>query len=196
MNCAASTVHGGRTFLAMTGQPSAQDVADALAMTLEREDPSGAPWCPPGDGVAVRRWVSDRSASLGTGIRRVVRLARLMAIADGRDYVRFLYVRLPTLRGRLFRHAIETAAAEGRIQPSLATLSENGVLLREAALAPQAGKHDGFEIDFVQMPRLAALLDILHNALGFTVVADLLAPLVHPGIPRTSADDIARRLHA
>src|SRR5262249_23143396 len=42
----------------------------------------------------------------------------------------------------------------------------------------------------------AALLDILHNALGFTVVADLLAPLVHPGVPRSSADDVARRLHA
>jgi hypothetical protein len=180
----------------MTGQPSAQDVADALGMTLEREDPSGAPWCPPTDGIAVRRWVSDRSASLGTGLRRVVRLARLMALADGRDYVRFLYVRLSSLRGRLFRHALETAAAEGRVQRSVATLSDRGVVLREAALAPQAGKHDGFEIDFAQMPRLAALLDVLHNALGFTVVADLLAPLLQPGTPARHADEVARALQA
>src|SRR5215475_13156295 len=138
----------------MTGQPSAQDVADALAMTLEREDPSGAPWCPPGDGVAVRRWVSDRSASLGTGIRRVVRLARLMAMADGRDYLRFLYVRLPALRARHFRHALATAASEGRLQASSATLSDDSVRLREAALAPRGGAHEAFEIDFAQMPRL------------------------------------------
>jgi hypothetical protein len=70
----------------MAGPPTAQDVADALGLTLEREDASGAPWCPPGDGMTLRRWVSDRSASLGTGIRRGVRLVRVMAIADGRDY--------------------------------------------------------------------------------------------------------------
>ena len=64
----------------MPASPSAQDVADALAMTLEREDASGAPWCPPSDAAALRKWVTDRSASLGTGIRRAVRLARLMAV--------------------------------------------------------------------------------------------------------------------
>jgi hypothetical protein len=68
--------------------------------------------------------------------------------------------------------------------------------LREAALAPQAGKHDGFEIDFAQMPRLAALLDIVHNALGFTVVADLLAPLLQSGTPARHADEVARALQA
>jgi hypothetical protein len=73
----------------MAGPANAQDVADALAITLERQDATGAPWCPPGDGAALRRWVTDRSAALGGGIRRVVRLARLMAIADGRDYVHF-----------------------------------------------------------------------------------------------------------
>src|ERR1700722_4934968 len=104
----------------MADSPSAQDVADALAMTLERESASGAPWCPPGDGVALRRWVMDRSAHLGTGIRRVVRLARLLAIADGRDYLRILYVRLTDLRARHFRSAIEAAAADGRLQKSVA----------------------------------------------------------------------------
>src|ERR1700751_3718234 len=114
----------GRTSLAMTGQPSAQDVADALAMTLERDDPSGAPWCPPGDGAALRRWVTDRSASLGTGIRRAVRLARRMAVGDGRDYIRFLYEPVGSLRGRQFRAMLGRAAAEGRLPKSVATLSE------------------------------------------------------------------------
>src|SRR5271167_4973874 len=112
----------------MPSPPSPQDVADALAMTLEREDGSGAPWCPPGDAVALRKWVTDRSASLGTGIRRAVRLARLMAVADGRaDYVGFLYQRVGTLRARLFRAVLERAAAEGRLPNSFATLTENGV---------------------------------------------------------------------
>lgn len=58
---------------------------------------------PPGDAVALRKWVTDRSASLGTGIRRAMRLARLMAVADGRaDYIGFLYQRVGTLRARLF----------------------------------------------------------------------------------------------
>jgi hypothetical protein len=182
----------------MPTPPSAQDVADALAMTLEREDVSGAPWCPPGDAVALRKWVTDRSASLGTGIRRAMRLARLMAVADGRtDYIRFLYERVGSLRARLFRQALERAAAEGRLPNSFATLTENGVHLREAALTPQGAPQDAFEIDFVQMPRLAALLDIMHNALGFTVVADLLAPLLpKAGAPKSSADEVARALQA
>src|ERR1700761_1097852 len=157
----------------MSPPPSAQDVADALAMALEREDASGAPWCPPKDAVALRQWVTDRSASLGTGIRRAVRLARLMAVADGRtDYIRFLYERVSSLRSRLFRQIIERAAKEGRLPQAVATLTQNGVHLREAALAPQGGDKDAFEIDFAQMPRLAALLDFLHNALGFAEVAD------------------------
>jgi len=182
----------------MPTPPSAQDVADALAMTLEREDVSGVLWCPPGDAVALRKWVTDRSASLGTGIRRAIRLARLMAVADGRaDYIGFLYGRVGTLRARLFRQTLERAAAEGRLPNSIVTLTENGVHLREAALAPQAAPQDAFEIDFVQMPRLAALLDIMHNALGFTVVADLLAPLLpKTGAPKSSADDVARALQA
>jgi hypothetical protein len=180
----------------MSGPPSAQDVADALAMTLEREDASGAPWCPPGDGIALRRWVTDRSASLGTGIRRVTRLARLMAMADRRDYIRFLYERLSSLRARHFRHLLETAVVEGRLLKNVATLTADGVHLREPALVPQDAKHGVFEIDFAQMPRLAALLDVLHNALGFTVVADLLAPLLERSAPTKSADEVARALHA
>ena len=182
----------------MPAPPSAQDVADALAMTLEREDGSGAPWCPPGDAVALRKWVTDRSASLGTGIRRAVRLARLMAAADGRaDYIRFLYERVRSLRARQFRQVLEKAVAEGRLPKSIATLTENSAHLHEDALVSQGSPQGGFEIDFVQMPRLAALLDIMHNALGFTAVADLLAPLLpKAGAPKSSADEVARALQA
>jgi hypothetical protein len=165
-----------------------------LALTLEREDASGAPWCPPRDAAALRRWVTDRSAQFGTGIRRAVRLVRLMALADGRDPVRFLYARLTSLRAHLFRHALESAAAQGRLPKVVAVLSQNGVLLQEPALSAEGG--EAFEIDFAQMPRLAALLDFLHNALGFCAVADLVAPLLQSRAPAGSANDVARKLHA
>ena len=180
----------------MAGPPSAQDVADALAITLERQDASGAPWCPPRDGQALRRWVTDRSAPLGGGIRRVVRLVRLMAAADGRDYMRFLYLRLTALRARQFRSALQAAVAEGRLPTHVAMLTDTGLLLQEPALTPRAGAREQFEIDFAQMPRLAALLDFLHNALGFAAIADLLAPLLQRGTPAGSADEVARSLHA
>src|SRR5262249_36658997 len=112
------------------------------------------------------------------------------------DYVRFLYVRLTALRARAFRQLLQSAVAEGRLPPAIATLTDQGVHLHEAALAPQDGPQDAFEIDFVQMPRLAALLDFLHNALGFAVVADLLAPLLVKGTPARSANDVARTLQA
>ncbi len=178
----------------MAGSPSAQDVADALAMTLEREDAAGAPWCPPADGVALRRWVTDRSAQLGGGVRRVVRLARLMAITDGGDYIRFLYVRLTVLRARQFRQLLERAAAEGRLHTGIAKFSENGVRFCETELAAPDG--GAFDIDYGQMPRLAALLDFLHNSLGFAAVADVLAPLLRPDVPTSTANEIARSLHA
>ena len=165
-----------------------------LGLTLEREDASGAPWCPPRDGAALRRWVTDRSAQLGTGIRRAVRLLRLMALADGRDPVRFLYARLSSLRAHLFRNALEAAAAEGRLPKGLAVLSQSGVLLQEAAVS--AADDDAFEIDFAQMPRLAALIDFLHNALGFCAVADLVAPLLQSQAPAATANEVARKLHA
>jgi hypothetical protein len=178
----------------MNGSSGAREVAEMLGLTLEREDASGAPWCPPRDGAALRRWVTDRSAQLGTGIRRAVRLHRLMALADGRDPVRFLYVRLRSLRAHLFRNALEAAAAEGRLPKGIAVLSQSGVLLQEPAVS--AADDDAFEIDFAQMPRLAALIDFLHNALGFCAVADLVAPLLQPRAPAGTANEVARKLHA
>jgi hypothetical protein len=75
-------------------------------------------------------------------------------------------------------------------------VSETGVRLKEPALQTHAGPADAFEIEFVQMPRLAALLDVLHNALGYVAVADVLAPMLAAGAPAGEADDVARALHA
>ena len=143
-------------------------------------------------GASIEALRSARASGVRPGF------ARLMAVADGRtDYIRFLYERVGPLRARRFAQMLERAAAEGRLPKGIATLTERGVHLREAALTPQGTPQGVFEIDFVQMPRLAALLDFLHNALGFTVVADLMAPLLpKSGAPQASADDVARALQA
>lgn len=172
---------------------AAREVAEALAITGERTAPDGSPWCPPRDADLVRRWVTDRGRELGGGIRRVVRLARLLAAAEG-SYLQFLHVRIPTLRARNFKAALQAAAAAGRLPRAVATLGPSGVHFHEASLAPPSAT--GFDIDFAQMPRLAALLDILHNALGFAAVEDLLKPVLARGAPGVHADEVARSLHA
>jgi hypothetical protein len=172
---------------------SAQEVAEALGITSERTALDGSPWCPPRDADLVRRWVTDRGRELGGGIRRAVRLARLLAAAEG-NYLQFLHVRIPTLRARNFKFALQAAAAAGRLPRAMATLAASGVHFHEALLAPPNAT--GFDIDFAQMPRLAALLDVLHNALGFATVEDLLKPVLARGAPPVHADEVARSLHA
>ena len=172
---------------------AAQEVAEALAITSERTAADGSPWCPPRDADLVQRWVTDRGSELGGGIRRVVRLARLLAAAEG-NYLQFLHARIPTLRARNFKAALQAAAAAGRLPRAMATLGPSGVHFHEASLAPPNAT--GFEIDFPQMPRLAALLDVLHNALGFAAVEDLLKPVLARGALPVHADEVARSLHA
>jgi hypothetical protein len=182
--------------MAEPGTLKTEEVAEAMAICFEREDASGAPWCPPRDADVLRYWITDRSRELGTGLRRVVRFVRLAALADGRDYVRFVYL-LPALRPRHFEAAIRAAAAAGRLDAEIAEVRGSEVVLKEKAAAPTSdAAKDGFEISFAQMPRLAALLDILHNALGYGVVADLLQPALVRGPPTTDADKVANVLQA
>ena len=177
----------------MDTQPGIQDIAEALAITAERETGDGALWCSPHDWAVLRRWITDRGSALGGGMRRMVRLARLMSAAGGGDYCRFLYMRLPALRSSHFRHELNAAAAPLRL---IAHISETGVLFGEPAMALQRRQDQGFAIDFTQMPRLAALLDFLHNSLGFATVLDMLEPILGPGDSTAHADDVARALHA
>jgi hypothetical protein len=172
---------------------AAREVAEALAIMSERTAPDGSRWCPPRDAELVYRWVVDRGRELGGGVRRVVRLARLLAVAEG-NYLMFLHVRIPLLRARTFKAAMQTAAAAGRLPQAVATVSASGVRLNERSLAPPNAT--AFDIDFTQMPRLAALLDVLHNALGFAPVEDLLEPVLAGHPPTVHADEVARALHA
>jgi hypothetical protein len=178
--------------------PSAQEVADAMAIAFEREDlaASQSPWCPPRDAIVLRRWITDRSRELGGGIRRVVRFARIAALAAGGDCVGFLYgARIPSLRAMHFKAALQAARASGRLSQAVATPSASGVVLHEPAMqVAGATETAGFGIDYAQMPRLAALLDILQNALGYGAIADALEPILGRA-PLVRADDVARALH-
>lgn len=145
------------------------EVADVLAITFERETAQGTSWCLPQDAVAVRRWVVDQGRELGGALRRLVRLVSVLAQAQERGVVEFLYLRIKSLRAAEFRAALEANRNLGRREGAPFSLTAKGVIIREAGR--------DFEIDYLQMPRIGALLDILHNALGYAVVADVLAPV-------------------
>jgi hypothetical protein len=171
-----------------------------MAATFEREDLAGSQsrWCPERDAIVVRRWITDRSRELGGGMRRVVRFARLAAIAGSGNYLRFLYdASIPSLRAAHFRATLRGACASGRLARALVTVSSSGVTLHEPAMC-LAGTDGtaGFAIDFAQMPRVAALLDVLHNALGYAAVEDVLEPILVTATPQVHADEVARALHA
>jgi hypothetical protein len=171
-----------------------------MAVTFEREDLAGSQsrWCPERDAIVVRRWITDRSRELGGGMRRVVRFARFAAVAGNGNYLRFLYdARIPSLRAAHFRATLQGACASGRLARALFTVSSSGVTLHEPAMCVAgADGTAGFAIDFAQMPRVAALLDVLHNALGYAAVEDVLEPILVRAAPQVHADEVARALHA
>lgn len=170
-------------------QNGAQEVADVLELTAGREVAPDVPWCPPGDAVVLRRWIIDRPPTLGGGIRRAVRLAAAASLCDRRGYVPVLYGQIQMLRAQAFRQVFVGARA---------TLAARGIEAGDVGLRIKAdGTGDRsapFEISYAQMPRLAALLDVLHNALGYGPVADMLAPAC--AAPTAANEDVSRKLHA
>lgn len=171
--------------------PSAHDFADAILTTTDRETASGEPWCGARDAKEVKLWLTDRSKPLGGALRQMVRLARLMARADGRHYTSFLYARVPALWTRFFRREFEEAFARGKLS-GIAETTAKGAVLTEVSMSSEG---QPFDLHYAQMPRLGALLDVLHNALGFKTVDEILEP-VTGATPQGAADEVARRLSA
>lgn len=168
---------------AKPGGPS--EVAEVLAITFEREILDGTHWCLPRDAATVKRWIVDQGRELGGALRRLVRLASLLAHAEERGVAEFLYVRIRTLRANEFRAALEACRKTGRLKGLAFELSAKGAIIGDQGR--------GFEIDYLQMPRIGALLDILHNALGYATVTDILAPITERDAGG-SFDDVARNL--
>jgi hypothetical protein len=170
-------------------QNGAQEVADVLELTAGREGAHQVPWCPPADAAVLRRWLIDRPPELGGGIRRAVRLAAAASLCDRRGYVPVLYGQIQVLRAHAFREIFARAKTG---------LAAHGIEAGESGLRIAIGRADAvstpFEISYAQMPRLAALLDVLHNALGYGPVADMLAPVA--AAPGAAHEDVSRRLQA
>lgn len=170
----------------------ARRVAEILAITFERETASGQRWCQPRDADIVARWIARQGRELGGALRRLARLATALKDADGRSYEGFLYLRLPLLRLHHFRAALTEAHHAGRLNPAIYQLNTHGLVIAHpshgSSLSPPS---NAFDIDYGQMPRLCALLDVLHNALGYSTVADLLS--INAGLP-VSYEEVARTL--
>lgn len=183
-------------------QPS-WELQDALAILREREVAPGhvgsgqvsVLWCSPRDARAISRVIVDRSADLWLYLRTAVRLAYAAAAVERRGYAHFFYGRVGALSAAHFRAAFLAAKNGGRVPAGL-TVEPQGIKLTVERLLTRSGAGaTGFEITYAQMPRLVALLDVLHNTLGYELVADLLAPVTAPG-GKQGADEVARALRS
>ena len=183
--------------MALTSTPVAQDLLSVLAELAARDHPNFGPWCRPADAEAVRRTIIDRSDDLRKLIDQAVRLIRLAALASIADYTQFLYLDVPVLRARLFKSAVETARRQGRLANSLVDVGTEGIRLREATMALHAHVVDrGYELGYGQMVRPAIMLDVLHNTLGYHVVAEVAAGAMVRGPTKVTARDIANDLRS
>ncbi len=133
--------------------------------TLDRQAADGRYWCPQDDRDVLRNWTGGHSEDFNLALYQVVRLVRAMQLAEG-DYVGFLYLRFEVLRTSLFRAAFNDPVVQRRLKGTI-EVSQHGLTFLEPAMATE---DKSFDLEFVQMPRLAALLDILHAALGFEPV--------------------------
>jgi len=184
--------------MALTFTPSAQDLVSVLGELEERTHPILGPWCRPADAQAVRRAIIDRTDDLRKLLNQAVRLIRVAALASARDYTQFLYLDVPALRPRFFKAALERAAGLGRLSGRIIAIDEAGVRLREPAMALStelALALRDYELSYAQMPRSAILLDVLHNTLGYRLVAEL-AQGITTHSPAASAAQVAQNLRS
>lgn len=174
-------------------KPNHQEFLDAIRSTRQRTDRDGESWCSQSDSLALERafgnWAVDRR--LAGLVHQAVRLIRVLERLDRRGYLGFVYFGLHKPRPGSFRHAIGQACADGRLAGIVeighaSTRSKDdsqpspdgaGVVFLEPAMGVDKGP---FVIEFGQMPRIVAFIDICHNMLGVTVVEQMVAPLTGP----------------
>ena len=160
-----------------------QEFVDAVLLTTEREARNGAPWCREADATALKKALTARGIALGGLLRQMVRLVRLVDAASGHGYIGFLYMDLHSLEARHVRHRLGEAFAHGKLA-RIARAEDSGVTFLEPEMAAASGS---FSLDYAQMPRLLALLDIVHNMLGFPAVERLVSGLRGPTSVRAEA---------
>jgi hypothetical protein len=183
--------------MALTSTPVAQDLLSVLAELAERDHPDFGPWCRQADAEAVRSAVIDRSEDLRKLIDQAVRLIRLAALASEADYTEFIYVAVPALRPRLFKAAVEKARRSGCLPSSLVDIRVDAIRLCEPTMALHANLAEkGYELGYGQMAASTIMLDVLHNTLGYHVVAEVVAGLTIRGPVKVTAREIANDLRS
>lgn len=165
----------------------ARELADALVSVLGSDGRPGL--LHPDRAERFRRCIYSRSRALDILGLQAVRLAALMHSADPRGYWNFLY-RLPRFQTRHFRQALVTAFKLGRLKGRY-EIDDKSVHF----LSPgDSFRGERFSLSFNQMPYAAALLDLLHNALGLAEVQRILTPLFVPASEAGLADRVADEL--
>jgi hypothetical protein len=178
--------------MAVTFASIHEELAAVLNDLKERPGADEQPWCPARDAEAICRQIVDRTQDLGTQFGAIVRFARVASFASPRSYVGFVFQ--PSLRAFAFRSAIQRARIAGLLDPEKIEVAETGVRLLEPAMRLEGlAQPRPFDITFAQMPRIAALLDVLHNSLGYAVVSEMLSPVLARDTPASVAD-VARSL--
>lgn len=158
--------------------------------------------CPIEQCLELEKAIRDRTRELGGYIRQLVRVVRLAALCSRNSYLEFF------CRGLGGSNRFQQLVASAALPADAIQLSAEKVTFLEEQLRASDGKP--FELAFRQMPRLAALLEVLHYTLGHETLfngraardpsasdADkgLLWPMVSP-TPSEPADECARRLQS
>jgi hypothetical protein len=118
--------------------------------------------CRPKDAEAVVGMIVDRTKELGGCIQQLVRLVRLAALCR-RHPLEFFYTAVGSFRAENFRRAI----TENSIPSTVIRLEDDGVVFLEPDMRAESGKGKAFDLGFNQMPRIATLLEVLHNTFGY-----------------------------
>ncbi len=175
--------------MALTFGRVGNDLVDVLNALAERQETPG--WLRVAD--KTRRQIVNRAKELDHSFQSVARFIRLAALVSPRAYVEFAYS--PAFTVQRFKGLTHRAVASGRLSPHAVRVDSAGVRLMESGLAIGPGR-DGFGLTFKQMVECAALLEVLHNTIGYSEVADLITPLTGRDLGAASANEIGKALRA
>lgn len=173
---------------------AAKNLKEILQEIRERRCLDGSPWCPTRIWYRLETDLSYHGEWLGTGMRELVRLARLAALCAREErknytYSEFYYAVIICPRAKKFKDVI---------------LKHKDVITRSGDIDIEVDDEKvtftrtGFAISYNQMVKVAILLDFLHSAIGYENMTILLEPVTSPdstvSVSEELMDEIAREI--
>src|SRR5262249_23178206 len=116
-------------------------------------------WFPVEQCLGLEQIVRNRSRELGGYLRQLVRMVRLASLFSRSSYLEFFH------RGQGGADAFRQLVARANVPAHAILVAADKVAFLEESL--RASNGEPFELTFRQMPRLAALLDVMHYTLGY-----------------------------